>query len=70
MYGVEYVRAILSEITGALPKVAPQEESLQSLRMAAPEQQDIERSLADYEQYVANRECVLLASIRHEEVTA
>ena len=70
MYGVEYVRAILSEITGALPKVAPQEESLQSLRMAAPEQQDIERSLADYEQYVANRACVLLASIRHEEVTA
>ena len=70
MYGVEYIRAILSEITGALPKVAPQEESLQSLRMAAPEQQDIERSLADYEHYVANRECVLLAAIRHEEVTA
>src|SRR3989454_10462271 len=70
MYGMEYVRAILSEITGALPKVAPQEESLQSLRMAAPEQQDIERSLADYEHYVANRECVLLAAIRHEEVTA
>jgi len=69
-YGVEYVRAILSEITEAVPKIATQEESLQSLGRSAPEQQNVERSLADYEQYVANRECVLLASMQHEEVMA
>jgi hypothetical protein len=69
-YGVEYVRAILSEITEAVPKTAPQEESLQSLGRSVPEQQNIQRSLADYEQYVANREDVLLGSIRHEEVLA
>ena len=69
-YGVEYVRAILTEITEAVPKIATQEESLQSLGRSAPEQQNVERSLADYEQYVANRECVLLASMQHEEVMA
>jgi hypothetical protein len=69
-YGVEYIRAILSEITEALPQSAPQEESLQSLGRSAPEQEHVERSLADYEQYVANRECVLLASVQHEEVMA
>ena len=52
-YGVEYVRAILSEITGAVPKTATQEASLQCLGSSVPEQEKVERSLADYEQYVA-----------------
>ena len=69
MYGVEYVRAILSEVRAVVPKVAA-EARLQSLGMPAPAQQEIERSLAHYEQYVANRECVLEASERHEEVRA
>ncbi len=69
-YGGEYVRAILSEITEAVPKITTREESLQSLGRSVPEQQHVERSLADYEQYVANRECVLLVSMQHEEVMA
>ena len=70
MYGAEYIRAILSEITEAAPKITTQEESLQSLGRPAPAQQNVERSLADYEQYVANREGVLLASMQYEEVMA
>ena len=69
MYGVEYVRAILSEVRAVVPKVAA-EARLQILGMPAPAQQEIERSLAHYEHYVANRECVLEASMRHEEVRA
>jgi len=69
-FGAEYVRAILSEITEAVPKTASQEESLQSLGRSVPEQQNVQRSLADYEHYVANREDVLLASMQHEEVLA
>jgi transposase len=69
-YGAEYIRAILSEITEAVPKIATQEESLQSLGRSAPEQENVERSLADYEQYVANREGVLWASMQYEEVMA
>jgi hypothetical protein len=69
-YGVEYVRAILSELLETVPKTATQEESLQRLGRSVLEQQKVERSLADYEQYVANRECVLLASVQHEEVMA
>jgi hypothetical protein len=57
-------------MTEAVPKSAKQEESPQSLGRSVPEQQHVERSLADYEQYVANRECVLLASMQYEEAMA
>jgi hypothetical protein len=53
-----------------VPKTATQEESLQRLGRSVPEQQQVERSLADYEQYVSNREGVLLASMQQEEVMA
>ena len=69
-YGVEYVRTILAELTAAVPKTATQQASLQSLGRPVPEQQEVERSLADYEQYVANRQGVLMASLQHEEVMA
>ena len=69
-YGVEYVRAILAEMTEAVPKTATQEACLQSLGRSVPEQQNVERSLADYEHYVSNREGVLVASVQHEEVMA
>ncbi len=69
-YGVEYVRAILSGLIATVPKTATQEESLQRLGRSVPERQKVERSLADYEQYVSNREGVLLASMQQEEVMA
>jgi len=58
MYGVEYVRAIL-----ALP-TAPAPDESASVRVdqvlsCMPTQQDVERDLAQYERYVANRDCVL-----------
>jgi hypothetical protein len=69
MYGVEYVRAILSEVTTAVPKVtAEQDERL--LPLSGPQQYEVERSLAHYEQYVANRECVLGAEVLQTEVMA
>jgi hypothetical protein len=64
------MRAILSEMIEAVPKTATQEASLQSLGRSVPEQQNIERSLADYEHYVSHREGVLVASVQHEEVMA
>lgn len=69
MYGVEYVRAILSEVTTAVPKVtAEQDERL--LPLIGPQQYEVERSLAHYERYVANRECVLGAGVLQTEVMA
>src|SRR6266699_66755 len=69
MYGVEYVRAILSEVTTAVPKVtAEQDERL--LPLIGPQQYEVERSLAHYERYVANRECVLGAGVLQTEVRA
>ena len=69
-YGAEYLRAILSETITALPTIATQQEGLQSLGRPLPAQETVQRSLADYEQYVANRECVPLPRAQHMEVMA
>ena len=54
LYSAEYVRAILQEAAGP-PRLAsaPEQQGL-----AAPAQHEVERSLVDYEQYVANRDCL------------
>ena len=65
-YGVEYVRAILSEMTESCAQNrSAGRKPAEALGGLSHEQQHVERSLADYEQYVANRECVLLASMPH-----
>ncbi len=57
-YGAEYVRAIL-----ALPTALTPDESAQvhvnQLLSSVPTQQEVERDLAQYERYVANRDRVL-----------
>jgi transposase len=55
MYGAEYVRAIVTLPVGVVPKGTAQRH-LSTLLPSAPRQQEIERDLASYEQYVANRE--------------
>jgi transposase len=55
MYGAEYVRAIVSLPGAGVPKATVQR-PLSALLPAVPTQQEIERDLANYEQYVANRE--------------
>jgi hypothetical protein len=58
MYGAEYVRAIMSlPHPVALPSA---EGMLQALLPTVPAQHEVERDLAHYEHYVANRESVLL----------
>lgn len=52
MYGVEYLRAIVSPQQEGLSRAEP-------VRLeGAPPQREVERELAQYEQYVANRESV------------
>ena len=58
MYGAEYVRAIL------VPPVPPVPDEAAHVRVNrllsdVPTQQDVERDLAQYERYVANRDRVL-----------
>jgi transposase len=55
MYGAEYVRAIVSLPVTATPG-GTAELRLDGLLPSVPAQQDVERDLADYEHYVANRE--------------
>jgi transposase len=56
MYGAEYLRAIVSPpADSALRKAAA---VLDASGLAAPAQRDIDRDLAQYEQYVANRESI------------
>jgi transposase len=55
MYGAEYVRAIVTLPVAPVPNEMAQRH-LSALLPAAPSQQEIERDLANYEQYVANRE--------------
>lgn len=58
MYGAEYLRAIL-----ALPSAAASHESAQTacepLAFSGPSQPEVERGLAQYERYVANRESIV-----------
>ncbi len=55
MYGAEYVRAIVSMPAAATPS-GTTESQMSALLPREPTQQDVERNLANYEQYVANRE--------------
>jgi transposase len=55
MYGAEYVRAIVSVPAASAPGGAAQLR-LAGLLPSMPAQQDVERDLAHYEDYVANRE--------------
>ena len=58
MYGAEYLRAIVS-----MPLVpqstGPAQANPDVLTLVCPPQSEVERDLAQYERYVANRESVL-----------
>jgi transposase len=58
MYGAEYVRAILAPPVPPAPDDAAQAH-VDHLLACVPTQRDVERDLAQYERYVANRERVL-----------
>ena len=58
MYGAEYVRAILAPPAPPPPDEAA-EVRVSQLLSCAPTQQEVERDLAQYERYVANRDRVL-----------
>jgi transposase len=58
MYGAEYVRAILAPPVASTPQESAQARVGQVLS-SAPAQQEVERDLAQYERYVANRDRVL-----------
>jgi len=66
MYGAEYVRAIMS-LPHPLAPHAQAEVELSTSLQAVPAQHEIERDLAHYEHYVANRES-LFADLIGEEV--
>ncbi len=55
MYGAEYVRAIVTVPMASAPGGTTQLQ-MSALLPSAPTQQEVERDLANYEQYVANRE--------------
>ena len=57
-YGVEYVRAILAPPTPLTPDESAQMR-VQQLLSCVPTQQEVERDLAQYERYVANRDHML-----------
>ena len=62
MYGAEYVRAIVSLPTApASPSAA--ETSVMTRLASLPAQHEVERDLAQYERYVANRDHVLDAAL-------
>jgi hypothetical protein len=58
MYGAEYVRAILAPPVPPTPDEAAEVRASQLLS-SVPTQQEVERDLAQYERYVANRDRVL-----------
>jgi hypothetical protein len=62
MYGAEYVRAIFT-VPSAGPNAFEQAGTDLPV-LAAPAQQEVERDLVQYEQYVANRESVELKGVR------
>jgi hypothetical protein len=55
MYGAEYVRAIVTVPAASAPDGTTQLQ-MSALLPSAPTQQEVERDLTNYEQYVANRE--------------
>ena len=58
MYGAEYVRAILEPPSSLTPDESAHVR-VNQLLASVPTQQDVERDLAQYERYVANRDRVL-----------
>ena len=58
MYGAEYLRAIVSMPSPAVSSGRAQADS-DVLTLVSPPQPEVERDLAQYERYVANRESVL-----------
>jgi len=58
MYGAEYVRAILAPLVPSAPDEAAQTR-VNRILSGVPTQQEVERDLAQYERYVANRDRVL-----------
>ena len=58
MYGAEYVRALLAPPVPPAPLEAAQGR-VNHILASVPRQQEVERDLAHYERYVANRDCVL-----------
>ena len=58
MYGAEYVRALLGLPSVAAPPSSARTDGT-SLDLSVPAQHEVERDLAQYEHYVANREQVL-----------
>jgi hypothetical protein len=57
MYGVEYVRAIVARPPASTPSSSA-ETSVRELLPSLPAQHEVERDLAQYERYVANRDRV------------
>ena len=62
MYGAEYVRAIVSLPTASALSSAA-ETNVLALLPSLPAQHEVERDLAQYERYVANRDQVLDAAL-------
>ena len=62
MYGAEYIRAVFTLSSASAPHTGAQPDPSPSI-LAAPAQQEVERDLVQYEQYVANRDSVLLAGV-------
>jgi hypothetical protein len=58
MYGAEYIRAILALPSAAAPN-GPAQTIYDPLAFSGPSQPEVERDLAQYERYVANRESIL-----------
>ncbi len=65
MYGAEYLRAILTT-TPALVSTGSALPAPDELGLCVPAQHEVERDLAQYEQYVANRESVLQEALIHQ----
>lgn len=65
MYGAEYVQAILAQPIRSTPSLSAR---LSSLLPCVPAQQEVERDLAQYEHYVANRQSVWQAMPQEPEV--
>jgi hypothetical protein len=59
MYGAEYVRAIMSQPPPITP-LPTAEMMLSAALPSVPAQHEIERDLAHYEHYVANRDSMAL----------
>jgi len=58
MYGAEYLRAIVS-LPSVLVPIGSAQSPPDMLALVCPPQPEVERDLAQYERYVANRDCVL-----------